>query len=153
MMEVNHYWCHIIIISQCQSRIMLSMNPLRKHCLTNSCLSTIGTNQEIWIQWAGLGKMDDEALLHVMMHITHWNILCSCAGGQERCSQRMHVGCLVFTHLVAKRAGAVVGACDITHTCAVILTGSCQTGGALGHQIQICWTFPKRQKSEYWRGQ
>lgn len=48
---------------------------------------------------------------------------------------------LTVTTLVAKRAGAVVGACDITHTSAIILTGSCQTGGALGHQIQICWTF------------
>lgn len=43
-------------------------------------------------------------------------------------------------HLVAKWAGAVVGAGDITNTSAVVLTGDCQTGGALGHQIQISGT-------------
>lgn len=84
--------------------------------------------------------MDDEVLMHEMMHITHRSILYTRAGGQERC-MRMYVGWWTFTHLVAKRAGAVVGACDITHTCAVVLTGSHQTGGALGHQIQICWTL------------
>lgn len=84
--------------------------------------------------------MDDEALLHVMMHITQRNIHACRRTGKTLAEDVLYVGWWMFTHLVAKRAGAVVGAHDITHTCAVVLTGSRQTGGALGHQIQICWT-------------
>lgn len=45
-------------------------------------------------------------------------------------------------HLVAKGTGAVIGACDITNTRAVVLAWVGQTGGALRHHIQInrtCW--------------
>ncbi len=91
--------------------------------------------------------MDDEALLHVMMHITVYSVYSVHAC--RRTEDVLYVGWWMFAHLEAKGAGAVVGARDITHTCAVVLTGSRQTGGALGHQIQICWTWNTPHKMKY----
>lgn len=38
-------------------------------------------------------------------------------------------------HLVAKGTGAVIGACDVADTCAIVIAWVGPTGGALGHHI------------------
>lgn len=50
------------------------------------------------------------------------------------------------SHLEAIRTGAVVGSRGVRDTGAVVLAGRPETGGTLGHQADVCWTWKRRQE-------